>query len=150
MRFSFREGYTLVEILVVMILMAMAGSLVFVSAGKSMANKQNKAFSQEMVSLCRKARRMAVDKGTPISFNISSTQRRCWVNESAESIDIPAQMLVEGEGISQLQENIYTIRFYPDGSSDGGRLTLSISGQTVYAFRVDILTGILTRIEDRV
>jgi general secretion pathway protein H len=150
MRFSFKDGFTLVEILVVMILLAVAGSIVFVSTGKSMADKQHTAFAQEMLSLCRKARRMAVDEGIPISFNISSTQRRCWVNDSAESIDIPGQMLIEGEGIHQLKQDVYTIRFYPDGSSDGGKLTLSISGQTVYAFRVDILTGILTRIEDKV
>ncbi len=148
MKFSSKKGFTLAEILVVIILLAMAGSLVFVSVGKSMAGKQNKAFAREMVSLCKKARRMAVDAGVPTALNISSTQRRCWLDNSTKSLEIPSQMLIEGEGISQLNEEVYTIRFYPDGSSDGGELTLSVSGQTVYAFRVDMLTGILSRIEE--
>jgi hypothetical protein len=49
--------------------------------------------------------------------------------------------------VNQLNEDVYAVRFYPDGSSGGGELTLSISGRTIYAFRVDALTGLLTRIE---
>ncbi len=150
MRFSSKKGFTLVEILVVIILLALAGSLVFVSVGKSMATKQNKAFSRQMLSFCKKARRMAVDHGVPTALNISSAQRRCWVDNSKKSLEIPEQMLIEGEGISQLNEDLYTIRFYPDGSSDGGELALSVAGQTVYAFRVDMLTGILSRVEEDV
>jgi len=148
MKFSSKNGFTLVEILVVMVLLAMAGSLVFVSAGKTMAGNRNRAFAGELLSLCKKARRMAVDDGVPTAFNISSGQRRCWVGDSKKSIEIPEEMLIEGEGITQLNEDVYTIGFYPDGSSGGGTLTLSVSGQTVYAFRIDILTGMLTRIEE--
>jgi len=148
MKFSSKNGFTLVEILVVMVLLAMAGSLVFVRAGKTMAGNRNRAFAGELLSLCKKARRMAVDDGVPTAFNISSGQRRCWVGDSKKSIEIPEEMLIEGEGITQLNEDVYTIGFYPDGSSGGGTLTLSVSGQTVYAFRIDILTGMLTRIEE--
>lgn len=145
MKFSFKDGFTLVETLVVIILLAMAASLVFVSVGSSMANRQNKAFAREMVSLCKKARRMAVDDGIPTALNISSTQRRCWVNDSKKHLEIPEQMLIEGEGVEQSNEDVYAIHFYPDGSSDGGMLTLSVSGQKIYAFRVDMLTGLLVR-----
>ena len=148
MKFSSKNGFTLVEILVVMVLLAMAGSLVFVSVGKTMAGNRNRAFAGELLSLCKKARRMAVDDGVPTAFNISSGQRRCWVGDSKKSLEIPEEMLIEGEGITQLNEDVYTIGFYPDGSSGGGTLTLSVSGQTVYAFRIDILTGMLTRIEE--
>jgi len=148
MRFSSKTGFTLVEILVVMVLLAIVGALVFVSAGKTMAGSQNKAFAREMISLCKKARRMAVNDGVPTAFNISSSQRRCWVGDSTKSLEIPEQMLIEGEGITQLNEDVYTIGFYPDGSSGGGTLTLSVFGQTVYAFRIDILTGMLIRIEE--
>lgn len=149
MKFSFKYGYTLVELLVVMVLLAMASSFVFVSVGKSMASKQGKAFAMDMISLCRKARRMSVDDGVPTAFFISSTQRRCWVSNSTKSLEIPAQMLIEGEGISRLNEDNYTIRFYPDGSSGGGELALSISGKLVYSFKIDMLTGLITRVEEK-
>jgi len=143
-----KKGFTLIEILVVMVLLAMAGSLIFFSVGKSMGSKQAKAFAQEMVSLCRKARRMAVDDGVLTALNISSTQRRCWVSGGTKSLEVPEQMLIEGVGVTQLNEDVYGIRFYPDGSTGGGELTISISGRTIYAFRVDALTGLLTRIDE--
>ena len=132
----------------VMILLGIASSLIFVNVGKSMGNRQAKSFAQEIVSLCKKARQMAIDNGVPTSLNVSSTQRRCWVSGATRSLEVPEQMLIEGEGVIQLNEDIYAIRFYPDGSSGGGELTLSISGHIIYAFRVDALTGILTRIEE--
>lgn len=148
MKFSFKNGFTLVEILVVMIILALAGSLVFVNVGRSVTGKQNKTFALEMISLCKKARRMAVDSGVPAALYISASQRCCWINGREKRLEIPETMHIRGEGITQLNEDEYTIRFYPDGSSDGGELNLSISGQPVYAFRIDMLTGMITRIEE--
>ncbi len=145
---STSEGFTLLELLVVLVLLALAGSLVFVNVGKSIGKRETKIFAQEMVSLCKKARRMAVEDGAPKAFHISSVQRRCWVGDGTRSIEIPEKMLIEGEGVAQLNEDVYAIWFYPDGSSSGGELTLSISGRLIYAFRVDVLTGIITRIQE--
>ena len=150
MKFSSENGYTLIEILVVMVLLAIAGSVVFVGVGKSMVNKQNRVFALEMISLCREARRMAVAHGVPTALHISSSQRRCWVNNGHKPLKIPARMLIEGEGITRLDKSEYVICFYPDGSSDGGDLTFHISGQPVYRFRVDILTGTIRRIKEDV
>ena len=142
------KGFTFIEILVVIIILALASSLVFVNVGKSISKKNTKAFAQQMISLCKKARRMALDEGIPISFNISSSQRCCWIRDKANVIEFPENMSIEGEGIAQLNEDIHTIRFYPDGSSDGGELTLSMPTAPVYTFRVDRLTGLLTRVEE--
>ncbi len=152
MKFNFKEpgskGFTFVEILIVIIILALAGSLVFVNVGKSISKKNTKAFAQQMISLCKKARRIALDEGVPIAFNISSDQRCCWIRDRAKSIEFPEKMHIEGEGISQLDEDIYTIRFYPDGSSDGGELTLSMPTSQAYTFRVDRLTGLLAKVKE--
>jgi hypothetical protein len=101
-----------------------------------------------MISLCKKARRVAVDHGKPMAVYISSSKRCCWLSGEAISLEIPEQMLVEGEGVCRLNRDIHVIRFYQDGSSSGGDLTLSISGRAVYAFRVDRLMGLVTQIEE--
>ncbi len=142
------KGFTLVEILVVIIILALASSLVFVNVGKSISKKNTKAFAQQMISLCKKARRMALEEGVPIAFNISSSHRCCWIRDRAKSIGFPEKMSIEGEGLAQLNEDLHTIRFYPDGSSDGGELTLSMPTSPVYTFRVDRLTGLLTRVQE--
>jgi len=133
---------------VVMILVAMASSLIYVSVGKSKADREGKDFSREMVSLCKKARRMAVSQGEPKAVRISSIQRRCWIDDSKKSLRIPEQMLIEGEGVTRLREDIYAIFFYPDGSSSGGELTFSMSGHVIYAFRIDLLAGLIIPIEE--
>jgi len=146
MKYSFDKGYTLVEILVVMILLATIGSLVFVNVGRSIGKKKTKAFTQQTLALCKKARRMAMDNGVPTNVYISSSQRRCWINDRAKAIQFPEQVLIEGQGVTRLNEDLYAICFYPDGSSSGGELTVSLSDQPVYAFSVDRLTGLVAEI----
>jgi general secretion pathway protein H len=143
-----KKGFTLLEILVAVTLLIMVGTLVSVNIGKAAADKKPRAFARQMISLFKKARRVAVDNGKPMAVYISSSKRRCWINGEDTSLEIPEQMLVEGEGVSRLSSDIHVIRFYPDGSSSGGDLTLSISGRPVYAFRVDMLMGLVTRIEE--
>ena len=99
-----------------------------------------------MVSLCKKARRMAVTRGVPITFYISSSQRRCWITDG-KKIKIPEELLIEGEGVALMDEDIYGIRFYPDGSTGGGSLTLSVSDRVIHEFRVDRLTGLITSVK---
>ncbi len=137
------NGFTLLEIIVVMVLIALAGSLVFLNVGKSRSSKEGTLFAKEMVSLCKQARRMAVASGIPITLYISSSQRSCWITDG-KKIKIPEEMLIEGEGVALMDEDIYGIRFYPDGSTGGGTLTLSLSDRVIHEFRVDRLTGLIT------
>jgi general secretion pathway protein H len=141
------KGFTLLEIIVVMILVAVASSLVFVSVGKSIGKKKDKAFAEDMVSLCKEARFRAIDKGVPAAILISSGERRCWIGGTEKSLEIPEEMLIEGEGVALFQEGVYAVHFYPDGSSSGGELTLSVFGRLVYAFKIDRLTGLISRVE---
>ena len=140
-----KKGFTLIEMLVVLVLVAMAGTIVFVRVGKSMTSRQTRVFAQDLVSLCKEARRMAVEKGEPTSVDIYSDERRCSTSGSRKVLEIPAEMAIEGTGIGQSDEDVYAIYFYPDGSSGGGELTLSIPGQKGYSFRIDMLTGLLSR-----
>jgi general secretion pathway protein H len=137
-------GYTLIELLLVMILITMAGSMVYVSVGKSMADNQQKALIREMASLCKSARRMAMEDGAPTPLRISSAERRCWIGDTTKSVGFPKEMGVEGEGFCRSDEDVYTINFYPDGSSDGGELLLTVLNKPFYTFRIDRLTGTIT------
>jgi len=49
------RGFTLIEILVVMVLIAVSGSLVYLSVGRSAEQKQGKLFAQEMIGLVKKS-----------------------------------------------------------------------------------------------
>lgn len=142
------KGFTLLEIFVVMLLIAMGGSLVAINVGKTSAFKKNRLFAKEMVSLCKKARLLAVNQAQPRAVYISAEQRRCWIEGRETFLGIPEEMLIEGEGIRRLSEDEYAIFFYPDGSTSGGELTLSVAGDVVGSFRIDVLTGMIAPVGD--
>ncbi len=135
------------EILTVLVLLSLAGSLVFMNVGASMTNRRNQDFSQRMTALLKKARRMSVEDGAPKAFQISSSQRQCRVDGCNQPLDFPEHLGVEGEGIRQLNEDVFAIYFYPDGSSDGGMMTLTDHEKPVLRLRVDRLTGAIRQIE---
>jgi general secretion pathway protein H len=137
------RGFTLIEILVVMVLIAVSGSLVYLSVGRSAGQKQGKLFAQEMIGLVKKARSTSLASSRPVAFYISSSERICWVEGSASSLKIPEQVLIQAQGIAQADADVYGVYFYPDGSSSGGELTLSANGRPFCVFRVDILTGLV-------
>ena len=89
-----------------------------------------------------------MDNGIPTNVYISSSQRCCWIDDRTKAIEFPEQMLIQGQGVARLTEDLFAIRFFPDGSSPGGELTFSLLDQPVYAFRVDRITGLLSRIEE--
>ena len=142
------DGFTLLELVVVLVILGIIGSLVFVNVGKSFTQKKRKIFAHEMVSLCKKARRMAAGQGIISTFYISSDQRRCWIDKE-KSVNIPQEMRIEGEGVLRLDRGIFGIRFFPDGSSSGGSLFLSTAGNMLYAFHVDLLTGFIKPLEEK-
>jgi general secretion pathway protein H len=138
------DGFTLLELIVVLVIIAICGSLVFVNVGKSIATRKNKDFAYEMISFCRTARRLSIDRGMPVAFYISSDERRCWIDNTGAQIAVPEEMLIEGEGVSAFDNGVYGISFYPDGSASGGQLTLSVGGNIVCTVKVDLITGTIT------
>jgi general secretion pathway protein H len=138
------RGFTLIEILVVMILIAVSGSLVYLSVGRSAEQKQGKLFAQEMISLVKKARRTSLALSRPVAFHISSADRICWIEGGSATLKIPEKVLIQAAGIAHVDADVYGVYFYPDGSSSGGEITLSANGQPFFVFRVDILTGLVT------
>jgi general secretion pathway protein H len=137
------RGFTLIEILVVMILIAVSGSLIFLNVGRSVEKKQGKLFAQEIVGFVKKARRESLERSMPVAFYISSVSRFCWIEGSQSKLDIPEKIQIQSKGITNFDNDIHGIYFFPDGSSSGGELTLVMNGRPYFAFRVDILTSVI-------
>jgi general secretion pathway protein H len=138
------DGFTLLELIIVMVIIAISSSLVFVSVGKSIATRKNKNFAYEMISLCKTARRLAIERGMPVVFHISSEKRQCWIDTAGTHLEVPEEMLIEGERVATFENGVYGITFYPSGSASGGELTLSVAGNTLCTVKVDLITGTIT------
>jgi len=140
---SISKGFTLIEILVVMLLISIVGSTVYMNFGKNQNHLEQRAFAEKMVSMCKKTRQRALVLGEPSVFKISSIDRKCWIENTERRLEIPESILMEGQGVAQTDDDIYSVIFFPDGSSSGGEFFLSANGQKIYDFRIDMLTGIL-------
>ncbi|MBF0228207.1 MAG: prepilin-type N-terminal cleavage/methylation domain-containing protein [Desulfamplus sp.] len=166
-----KNGFTLIEITVVIILIAIASSLVLMNIGQSGRMKESRIFASNIVSMCKKARVTAVSKGVPACLTISPESRECGIGfigdalpdsknlddqisdnegfgESSNNglLKIPESILLEGENIKVDSNGVYFICFYPDGSSGGGILTISVENEFEFTFQVDMLTGSIREI----
>ena len=138
-------GFTLVELLVVMLIAVTVISVTTVAYNKLSTNAYLKSSARHVAASLRFARNYAVAKGADASMQIDLKRRIYTYSGNAKpfqfrsSIDLEvfaADFANQAAGISQ-------IHFAPDGSSSGGRITLSSRNKS-YVVRVDWLTGRVT------
>lgn len=144
-----QRGFTLLELLVVLVIGVLLVSLAPpLLSGLSGATELRGAARQVAAGL-RSARNEAVSRQREATLTLDLEQRRFGVTGDPREIVLP-----EGLGI-----RLYTaqaevvdgatggIRFFPDGSSTGGAITVSGS-QRAYRVSVDWLTGAITIAEE--
>jgi general secretion pathway protein H len=140
-----RRGFTLLELIVVMVLMALGVSLITTSLGRGIGRRRPKAFVQQFVSLCRQARTEALSTARPVSLTIDGDVRRCWLDARKPGLKIPEIMKIEVEDrvSSYRAETGYQVVFFPDGSTTGDRLVFSVDGRPMAFLHLDPLTGLI-------
>jgi general secretion pathway protein H len=135
------RGFTLVEIIAVVALIALAMMLVAVTVGDGLTNAKVKAASRDLAAALRYTRGQAIVKREPMALKVDVDARRYqapgkkWI-ELPKDMDIKiltARSEMEGESIGR-------IRFYPDGASTGGNIEL-IRGEATWRIDVNWLTG---------
>lgn len=135
-------GFTLIELLVVVVIMAMAYALAapLVSSGASSA--ELKASARQLAAGLRKARSEAVSHKRETALTVDVEGRRFGLGGDPRIYRLPKDIEInlftaQSELIS---ETTGSIRFYPDGGSTGGRITVSAHDRK-YAVDVNWLTG---------
>ncbi|MGD9971441.1 MAG: Tfp pilus assembly protein FimT/FimU [Desulfatirhabdiaceae bacterium] len=135
------RGFTFIELIVVMILLAFAGSLVYVSVGRSIGGNQAKMFARELTVMMKTARRLAVEQGAPATLVISAQERTCHIDGEKRTLKIPEQIQVDAEAIQLRDDGGIELAFYADGSTNGGILSILVDNTPRYRIGVDVLTG---------
>lgn len=141
------RGFTLVEILAVVALIALAVTLVAVSVGDGLKGAKVRAASRDLVAALRYTRGQAIVKREQKTLSVDVEQRRYrapgrpWV-ELPKDMDMKlftARSELEEEGVGR-------IRFFPDGASTGGHIDL-VRGEATWRVDVNWLTGEIRMIE---
>jgi len=117
-------GYTLLELLVVMAVMALIAAAIPGVALPGIAGVRLSGRVAEVAFRLNRARELAIDTGQAVILRL-------------DTITTSTDMFVQGSGSSN------EIRFFPDGSSSGGRWVFSLGGRHRNLV-VDPLTARLT------
>ncbi|MEJ5347079.1 MAG: prepilin-type N-terminal cleavage/methylation domain-containing protein [Desulfosoma sp.] len=136
------SGFTLVELLVVLAIVALSLTLVITTVGGGLGRKEERRFVMELGGLLRKARQHAVAGGLAVAVVFSEEDRRCWIEDfKDEGLSIPREVEVEALGALRA-DGMFYLFFYPDGASSGAELTVRRRGVVLGRIRVDPLTGL--------
>ena len=142
------RGYTLLEILIVLALAAGAYAILAASIGRGGSSADLKAGARTVAAGLRQAQStaMATRRDALLTLDIESREFRLTGEE--RTFKLPQQLDLQvytAQGEVETQKRA-SIRFYPDGSSTGGRVTVS-SGERKYFVDVAWLTGQVSIVE---
>lgn len=135
------RGVSLLEMLLVVALIAIAGMLAAMVLTGGLDGMRLRSSSKEIAAQLRYARAQAIATGQPQRFVIDPA-RRHWQGPNQRQGDIPQSLGVEFTGVREAQARAGEggILFFPDGASTGGRVQLRAKKA---AARIDVawLTG---------
>lgn len=130
------RGFTLLELLVVLAVMSLMVAAVPVVLSGGLTGLSLKADARAVADALRFARGRAIAANDEVEFSIDDRSGRYAVSPGGR-----AGTLAEGTEVRFRPESAGgAIRFFPDGGSTGGRVTISKDRQR-YEVRIDWLTG---------
>lgn len=139
-----RRGFTLLEVLVVVSLIAALTVVLFGAMSGGMDGMKLRSGAKALASELRHARAQAIATGTVQRFAVVP-EKRTWTGAKGRHGEWPKGLVVTFTGVRQVQarEGEGVIMFFEDGASTGGRIQLSLERA---AWNVDVawLTGEVT------
>jgi general secretion pathway protein H len=135
------RGFTLVEIMVVMVIIALVMGLVATSLSRSVSSAEARAASRKLVASLRYTRaRAIIDKQEQV-FQVN-TEERSYQAPGRKKVNLPdgVDVTITTARSEVTSEDVYGIRFFPDGGSTGGHIELTVN-EREYRVNVAWLTG---------
>ena len=138
---SRQSGFTLVELLVVLAIAALMMTMVPSLFSASFPGLEMKSAARRTAATLRLARESAIRQGTETELLVDVEARRLAL-QGYRNLDLPKRLTVQLETANRemLDDQRGVIRFFPDGSSTGGRIIVA-NGDHGYQIGVIWLTG---------
>ena len=135
-------GFTLIEILAVLFIGALVYALVLGVPMRGSSIADLKAAARTLASGLRQAQTtaMASRRDALLTLDLDARQFQVTGTEGMRSLPRDLELKLFTAQTDIASESKGSIRFYPDGSSTGGRITVA-AGERKYLVDVDWLTG---------
>jgi general secretion pathway protein H len=135
------SGFTLVELMVVMVIIALVMGLVATSLSRSISGAEARAATRKVVASLRYTRARAVIDKTEQVFLVN-TEERSYLAPGRKQVNLPegVDVTITTARSELTSEDVAGIRFFPDGGSTGGHIELTINDRE-YRINIAWLTG---------
>ena len=135
------SGFTLMELLVVLVIISFSLALVATSLSRSISGAESRVAARNLMVALRHTRTQAILKKTETVFSVN-TEARTYQAPGRKQVELPEGMdVILTTARSELtSEAAGGIRFFPDGGSTGGHVELLVNGRE-YRVNVAWLTG---------
>ena len=133
---------TLIELLVVLTLMAILAAIAVPMLGSGVSNSELKSAARKVAAGLRMARDDAVATRLDTRLVLDLERRTFQIERDSHVHALPRELEVKLFTAQNdiVSDHVGAIRFYPDGGSTGGRVTLA-AGERKFEVDVDWLTG---------
>lgn len=139
-----QHGFTLFEMLAVIVLIGIAVAAVSIPVTQGLASARVAAASSEMAASLRYTRTQAIVQGNEQRF-VVDVRGETYQAPGKPSVGLPQgmRMAITSAQEDRIDDSRAAIRFFPDGSSTGGRITLT-RGSREWHVNVGWLTGAIS------
>ena len=136
------SGVTLLELMIVLVLMALIAAVTIPIFGSGVSTTELRSAARELAAGLRLARGQAIAQRTEAALELDVAARNFRVPPDPRVHALPTgiELKLFTAQRDLVNDNVGAIRFYPDGGSNGGRVTLA-AGERKYDVDVDWLTG---------
>jgi general secretion pathway protein H len=137
------RAFTLVELLVVLALLAVSLAVIVPNISGSLATAQAKSATRAVLSALRLARTRAIarQEETTVEFDLDARSYRIAPDGRIRHLPDHLELALVAAQSEQSGDRRAGITFFPDGSSTGGRVSLTTDARD-YVVDVDWLTGV--------
>ena len=136
------EGFTLIELLVVMGIVGLLLAVIPPMLPNVIGNTQLKTATRELSSALKYARGKAVSSQEEVTLKLNIKDKRYTVQKKEKKLSLPkdSKLVLKTAQSEQLSKDEGAIRFFADGSSTGGSITIK-RNKHEYFIDVNWLTG---------
>lgn len=136
-----QRGFSLLEMIAVVVLIAIAVTVASISFSKSLGSAKIKAASRDLVAALRYTRGQAIVKGEQKTLDVD-LDAMSYTVPGKDPVKFPDKIEVKLLTAQNelINDRAGRIRFYPDGSSTGGHISV-IAGAREWRVNVGWLTG---------
>jgi general secretion pathway protein H len=123
-------GFTLIELLVVLAVMALLMTAMPVPISAAQSGVKLRTAAQDLTSDLRAAHASALATNGETRLTLNLARHRYGVTPDGRSQELPREAELQFVGPkTEVHGNSVDIRFFPDGTSTGGHIELSLGGR---------------------